>query len=555
MEHQSTLLADIGLSIITAGGMALIARFLKQPLILGYILAGIILGKEMGFALITNSASIELISEIGLIFLLFIIGLEIKVKELAKMGVSMLIIGLCQFYITLALAYMTFGFLPVPWIGEKFNALYIAVAVSLSSTLIVVKLLQDKIELSTISGQLTLGILVLQDIWAILFIGLQPNLSDPEASKIGAAFLAISGLFFVSILFSKFVLTKVFHSIANRPELVLIISIAWCFAICGVADLLSLSKEMGALIAGVTIAAFPYGSDVISKVIGVRDFFVTLFFVTLGLKVRAPSMEILLLSFVVVIFMFVFRIITIVPPAIFAKKGARNGLIASLNLSQISEFSLVIVAIGISMKHVSMELADLILTSTIISAILSTYLIQYNHILALKSLSLFSTKYKKEISELNLDEEKKHKHGDGRDIFVLGYFRIAVEFVEYVVDLSPSLAKRIVIVDYNPIHRDKLEKMGYRWAYGDIAAIESLVHAGLTEAKCIVCSISDTFLKGTTNEHLLESLKKVNPKARTILCADDQVTEKKLLKKGASKVIVPGRMAGELLFELILEEK
>ncbi|MBE7411621.1 MAG: cation:proton antiporter [Leptospiraceae bacterium] len=555
MEHQSSLLSNIGLSIVTAGGMALIARLLKQPLILGYILAGVILGKEMGFALITDGASIELISEIGLIFLLFIIGLEIKIKDLAKMGVSMLIIGVCQFYITLALAYFIFGFLPVPWIGEKFNILYLSVAISLSSTLIVVKLLQDKIELSTVSGQLTLGILVLQDIWAILFIGLQANLNNPEASKIGMSFLAISGLFFVSFLFSKFVLTRIFHAIANRPELVLVISIAWCFAICGVADLLSLSREMGALIAGVTIAAFPFGADVISKVIGVRDFFVTLFFVTLGLKVRSPSVEILLLSVVILIFLILFRIVTITFPSIVTKKGARNGLIASFNLSQVSEFSLVIVAIGISLQHVSSELSDLILTSTIFSAILSTYFIQYNHGLALKILSLFSKKYKKEIEELNIEEDKKHKHGDGRDIFVLGYFRIAMEFTEYAYDLSPSLTKRIVIVDYNPIHREKLEKMGYRWAYGDIASVESLVHSGLSEAKCIVCSISDTFLKGVTNEHLLENLKKINPKARIILCADDEATEKKLLKKGASKVIVPGRIAGELLFELILEEK
>ncbi|WP_411824082.1 cation:proton antiporter [Leptospira sp. 'Mane'] len=553
MHGEESLLTDIGLSIIFATVLSHIARVAKQPLILGYIIGGALLGKEMGFSLVTNEASIELISEIGLILLLFIIGLEINLAELAKMGKAMFLLGTLQFTLSVAFVYGFFPLLGLPIGGEKFDLLYIAVALSLSSTLIVVKLLQDKVEINTLSGKLTVGVLVFQDIWAILFMGVQPNLNSPEILKILASIGIIVLLIIFSFTVSRYILAPLYKACASSSELVLLTSIMWCFAICGIAGQAGLSKEMGALVAGMSIAAFPYGADVISKLIGIRDFFVTLFFVALGLKVPMPSVEVVAISFAIIVLMLVVRILTVAPIIIALKKGVRTGFLTGLNLAQISEFSLVILALGAGFGHVTGKLQAVILTSTIIASIVSTYIILFNHQIA-SALARFVARFgiHDEAAEVKT-EGGAHGHGDGqvRDIIVLGYFRIARAFISYLEDLSPSLIKRIIIADYNPAFKDELTGKGFQWAYADLAHPESLSHIGLHDASMVVCTISDSFLKGTNNTRLLSTLTKLAPNAKIILTSDEPDDAKKLVVDGAQKVIVPGIITGEFLYDYI----
>ncbi|TGN20474.1 cation:proton antiporter [Leptospira idonii] len=554
MHGEHSLLTDIGLSIIFATVLSHIARVLKQPLILGYIIGGALLGNQMGFSLVTDEASIELISEIGLILLLFIIGLEINLTELAKMGKTMFLLGTLQFTLSVAFVYGVFPLLNLPIGTEKFDLLYIAVALSLSSTLIVVKLLQDKVEINTISGKLTVGVLVFQDIWAILFMGVQPNLNNPEILKILTSVGIIVLLIVFSFTVSRYVLASLYKACASSPELILLTSIMWCFVVCGVAGEVGLSKEMGALVAGMSIAAFPYGADVISKLIGIRDFFVTLFFVALGLKVPMPSLQVVAISFAIIALMLFVRILTVAPIIISLKKGVRNGFLTGLNLAQISEFSLVILALGAGFAHVTEQLQAVILTSTIIASILSTYIILFNHQIAAFLARLVA---KFGIHDENKEESAQgggHGHeGDGqvRDIIILGYFRIARAFVSYLEDLSPSLIKRIIIADYNPAFKDELTNKGFKWTYADLAHPESLSHIGLHDASMVVCTISDSFLKGTNNTRLLSTLSKLAPNAKIILTSDEPGDAKKLVTDGAQKVIVPGVITGEFLYDYI----
>ncbi len=554
MEHHDiSLLRDIALGIIFATILSHIARILKQPLILGYILGGVLLGKEMGFSLVTSEASIELISEIGLILLLFIIGLEINLTELAKMGKSMFTLGILQFLLCVTFSMGFFFLLGYKMGGNNFNLLYIGVALSLSSTLIVVKLLQDKIEISTVSGKLTIGVLVLQDIWAILFMGLQPNLLSPEIWKIAQSIGIINVILVCAFVFSRYVLKNIYEACANRPELVVLTSISWCFIICGIADLAGLSKEMGALIAGMSIAAYPYGTDVISKLIGIRDFFVTLFFVSLGLKVQMPTVSMIGLACVVALFVVLIRLLSIAPVVFLAKRGLRNGLVTSLNLSQISEFSLVIIALGQGYGHVTGEVRSLILNSMILSSVLSTYLIIFNHEIAgflLRVLYVFGLSDKKKEHHINIE----HMHDEGkRDIILLGYFRIGQSLVNYISDISPNLAKRILVVDYNPANKNLLQNKGFRWEYADLAHPDTLHHIGVHHASIVICSISDVFLKGITNQRLLEQLKKLAPEAKFIMTVDEMDQKRTLMKTGAYRVIVPGEITGEFLFDLLVD--
>ncbi|TGM64239.1 potassium transporter Kef [Leptospira meyeri] len=558
MHGEESLLQDIGLSIIFATVLSHIARVLKQPLILGYIIGGAMLGKEMGFELVTNEASIELISEIGLILLLFIIGLEINLAELAKMGKAMFTLGILQFTLSVAFVYSVFPFFGLPIGSEKFDLLYIAVALSLSSTLIVVKLLQDKVEINTLSGKLTVGVLVFQDIWAILFMGVQPNLNNPEILKILSSVGIIVLLIAFSFSVSRYVLAKLYKACASSPELILLTSIMWCFLVCGIAGEAGLSKEMGALVAGMSIAAFPYGADVISKLIGIRDFFVTLFFVALGLKVPLPSLEVIGLSAAIIALMLFVRMITIAPVIIKLNKGVRNGFLTALNLAQISEFSLVILALGAGFEHITPKLQAVILTSTIIASVLSTYIIMFNHNIAATFERLLArVGISDQAEESGKEDNASHGghggHGDGmvRDIIVLGYFRIARAFVEYLEDLSPSLIKRIIIADYNPAFKEELTNKGFQWAYADLAHPDSLSHIGLHDASMVICTISDSFLKGTNNNRLLSTLSKLAPNAKIILTSDEPGEAKKLVADGAQKVIIPGVITGEFLYDYI----
>ncbi|OMI17201.1 cation:proton antiporter [Leptospira weilii] len=547
MEHQSlSLLNDIALSIIFATLFSHIARITKQPLILGYVAGGLLLGPNLGLSLVVNKESIELISEIGLILLLFIIGLEIDLKELARMGKSMFILGIVQFVFCVLLGLLFFREILANFSG-KFDLLYFAIALAISSTMIVVKLLHDKFEVSTIAGRLTIGVLVLQDIWAIIFMGIQPSLQDPQILKIVSSLGVGSVLVCVSFLISRFFLSRLFQAAASKPELILITSIAWCFLLCGFAERAGLSKEMGALIAGISIAAFPYGADVIAKLSGIRDFFITLFFVALGMKIPIPSIQIISVSLVAVVFVIFSRVLTVATPVYFSGRGLRAGIVTGLNLAQISEFSLVILSLGMGYGHISKELESTVLTSMILASVVSTYIIFFNDPISRFILRLLGI--------IGLKEEKRtESYTNGRpkrDIVILGYFRIAQSLLEEIEREKPEWLNRILIVDFNPVFRGFLEAKGIRWAYGDLANPETLHHLGIEDARYVICTISDMILKGTTNRRLLESIKGIchHTQPSIILTTDDVEEAEVLVKSGAAHVIVPGRISGMSLFK------
>lgn len=542
-----SLLKDIGLGIVFAAAASHAARLLRQPLLLGHVLGGVLLGSQLGFGLVSSAESVQLISEIGLIFLLFIIGLEIDLRELAAMGRSMAVLGFVQFAgcVALGLAFFKpFGFALG---GGRFDLLYLAVALALSSTLIVVKLLADKFETTTVAGRLTIGVLVLQDLWAIAFMAFQPNLLSPHLGGILRSVGQGAVLVAAAFLVSRHALTRLYASAGKNPELVLLTSTAWCFLICGLAEAAGLSKEMGALIAGMSIAAFPYGVDVVSKIGGIRDFFVTLFFVALGLQVPRPTLSVLGLSLLIVAFVFVSRLLTVALTARVLGMGLRTGLVSAANLSQISEFSLVILSLGAGYGHVGPELQALVLTSMLLASVASTYMILFNDRIARAILGALR---RAGLQELRAEELAGQDHS-GRDIVLLGCFRAGEILVDEIHRRAPELKPRILVVDYNPAIRGRLEARGFRWAYGDLAHPETLKHLGISGASVVVCSVPDVFLKGTSNQKLLTHLKKLAPRARWIMTADEPAGAKTLREAGAHEAVTPSELAGGKFYELL----
>jgi Kef-type K+ transport system membrane component KefB len=545
VPHDVTLLRDIALGIIFAAVLGHVARLLRQPLLLGYIAGGILLSSQMGFGLVTSAESIELISEIGLILLLFIIGLEIDLRELERLGRSMLALGLGQFVINALLGVAFFAWLGYRAGDGRFDLVYLAIVISLSSTLIVVKLLREKFELKLLSGRLTLGVLVVQDLCAIVFMAVQPSLAQPSVLRIAQSIAGGGVLVAVAFLASRYLLAPVLEASARRPELVLISSVAWCFGVSGFAAQLGLSREMGALIAGVSISTFPYGSDVISKVTGVRDFFVTLFFVALGMKVPVPTGDVLGQAALIVLFVFASRAIAVIPTARLLGEGLYAGTVTALNLAQISEFSLVILTLGAGYGHVSERAAAVVLTAMILTSLVAPYVITWNDRIARFLLRPVGR---------GVAPGAAGPAGAGRpapEIVLLGHFRIAQAVLDLVEVQAPDLKRRITLVDYDANRAHGVIARGFRWEYGDLANPDALEHLGIEEARVVVTTISDTFLTGISTRRLVGNLRRMAPRATIVMTGEEKTDAEDLLRAGADHVLIPGEITGERILDLL----
>ncbi len=538
------LLNNIGLCVIVAAVLAFLANKLKQPALLAYLVAGVLIGPEIGFGLIKDHETIEVISEIGLVLLLFIIGLEMDLKKLRESGKPVIATGITQFLICVALAipfFLLLGFR----IGDKnafggeFGLAYLAVAAAISSTMIVVKLLYDKFELDTLPGRITLGILVFQDIWAIIVLALQPNLRNPSIAPLAASFGKGILLVGVSLVISRYLLPGLFRSIAKVPELVLIMALAWCFLICAAASYSGLSKEMGALIAGVALSTFPYSLDVTAKVISIRDFFVTLFFVALGMKIPMPSATILGLAALTSLFLICSRFLSIFPVLYLMRYGHRVSLLPAINLSQISEFSLVVASLGLAMGHINSQAVSLIIFVFVITSTSSTYMINYSHQIAAGISRLLSVVGMRDLGK----DVAEAAHASSKSIVFLGFFREASAIVHEFelnakADNQHSLLDDILVIDFNPQVYSELGRRGVECVYGDIAHMETLHHAKIHHARLVVSTISDQILKGTDNARLLQQIRQLCPEAMAIVTADNPRKALELYNMGADFVLL-----------------
>jgi Kef-type K+ transport system membrane component KefB len=547
-DGHGDLLNNIGLCVIVAAALAFIANKLKQPPLLAYLLAGVLIGPELGFKLITDRETIETISEIGLILLLFIIGLEIDLKKLKASGKPMIVTGITQFLICVVLG-LPFFFLLGFRVGDsqamggQFGLGYMAVAAALSSTMIVVKLLYDKFELDTGPGRITLGILVFQDLWAIVVLALQPNLLNPQIAPLAASFAKGVLLVIASLLVSRYLLPPLFHSIAKLPEILLVMSLAWCFLVCAAAAYAGLSREMGALIAGVALSTFPYSLDVIAKVISIRDFFVTLFFVALGMKIPAPTATIVWMALATSLFLTASRFLSIFPVLYFLGNGHRVSLLPAINLSQISEFSLVVASLGLAMGHIDNQVVSLIIFVFVITSTVSTYMIKSSYSL---SNLLSRTLGKLGLKDVGSKEQEADETADAthKPIVFLGFYREASAILhEFELRDSEtgrhSFLDEILVIDFNPAVFSELRRRGIGSLYGDISHMETLHHAKIHDAKLVVSTIPDNILKGTDNERLLRQIRQLCPHARAIVTADTPQRALELYERGANFVFLP----------------
>ncbi len=533
------LIEDIGLSIIVATVVGIITHRLRQPIIVGYLLAGIIIGPQIGPQLVHDPEHIEIISEIGLILLLFIIGLEMNPQHLIAGGRAIFIVGLGQFPLSVILGFAVFA--GVGFAAGWIDALYLAIACALSSTAIVVKALFDKFELDSIPGRLTVGTLIFQDIWAILVLALQPNLANPSVLPVLGAILRAAALLAAGFLVSKYILSHVYRWISRAPEMVVAVSIGWCAFYAALAHAIGLSFEMGALIAGVSLSSFPYSEHVTEKTLPLRDFFLTLFFISLGMKIPYPETGMLLAVPWIILFVFVSRFLIVFPLARLGGSGKRTALISALNLSQISEFSLVIASIAVTRSQMEPRTMSVILYSLAATSILSSYALKYNH-----EIYSLLTRYAPFLRDAHGRDAEEHRQNV--EICVLGFHKGARAFVDRLAALRPDLLPGLLIVDYSvEVLKDVRDLYRVRILFGDISASDTLERAGVKEARTIISSIPDVLLRGTTNAKIVRLCRALNPDAFIAATADSRDQAEGLKTAGANQVLLPYVVTGERL--------
>lgn len=550
----SSLIGSVGIAILAATVASFIGHLLKQPLLLAYIAAGVVIGPKIGLGLIADLNDIDTISHIGLVLLLFLIGLEIDMKKLRESGKSLVVTGLFQFVICASLGLGFFHLLGYGFQAGKYDLFYLAACCALSSTAIVVKLLYGKFEIDTLAGRITLGVLVFQDIWAIILLGIQPNLADPQIGMVLFSFVKGSVVVATSLLLSKYLLPRLFNRVSKVPELLLVSSLGWCFFVCGFAGLLGLSLEMGALIAGIAISTFPYNLEVIAKVVNIRDFFVTLFFVALGMQIPNPvdSPAVMITAGIASIFLIGSRFLSVYPILYMFKNGNRVSLLTSINLSQISEFSLVIMALGMKAGHIGQDTMSTVIFVFVITSISSTYMIKYSDTLQKR---LGRILQKMGLKDIGTPDDSGDEQS-GKEIALLGFHRTASSFVHEIMNAdrtSPiaALKDRMVVVDFNPEVHATLQTMGVKVIYGDIGHPDTLHHAGIHEARLVISTIPDSILVGTDNLRLIRHIKKISPHAKIVVTAESAGRALKMYTEGADYVFMPRVLTARHLISIV----
>ncbi|MCK1422759.1 cation:proton antiporter [Bradyrhizobium sp. 180] len=546
------LIRDITLCILFAWMLGLLAHFSRQPLILAYLIAGFCIG-PFGAGWVKSQESISVISELGLIFMLFMIGLEIDLKKIVRAGKVILFAAGGQLLGGCLLGVLFFVGIGLSLGGGHFDAVYLCVACALSSTVIIVKVLYEKRELDTLPGRITLGVLVLQDIFAILFLAVQPSLANLQVSVILLSIGRVAVLVAAALLVSRYVLPRLFHQIARRPELILLGALAWCFLVAEMAERLSLSREMGALIAGVSLSTFPYALDVTAKVTTLRDFFITLFFVALGMTIPVPGLSVIGLALMIAAFTVVSRLVTTFTPLYLMKQGLRASLLPALNLAQISEFSLVVIQTGIADHHIAAETANAASFAFVVLAVLSTFVMTRSDEITRWMIGPLKRIGLRDLDHGSGHAEEAHEggHGEARRIVILGFFRAASALLAEIERQAPVLLEQITVVDFNPNVYQTLLSRGLHVIYGDISNVDTLLHAGIGKSEIIILSVPDSLLKGATNEKLVRHVRALNPTALIVATADLLADVGELYEAGASYVTVTRLSDAHELFTVI----
>lgn len=524
-------------------GVAFIVSYIiqtfNQPLVVGYILAGVIISPFI----IHSGASgeiIELFSEFGIAFLLFMVGLHLNPKVIKKVGLPSIVIGLGQmiiaFIMGFSISFFLFGF-------TQLTSVYIGLSMLFGSTIIVMKLLTDKGDLDTLYGRIAIGILIIEDIVAIICLMVISSFSKGASLSTFATESLISGLglIFFSFILGLFVIPLIIKKVAQSQELLFLFSLCLCFLMAALFSYFGFSIEIGALIAGVILSTSPYAIEISSKIRPLRDFFLIIFFIILGLKIQMSTLptivgKAIILSLIILII----KPIVIMSLSTLTGYTKRTNFLVGTTLAQISEFGLIVLALGVSVGHVQEEVMALMTLTAIITIAISSYMIIYSKSFYEKS-SKFIRIFEKKSAKKDREIKKNY------DVILFGYNRIGFSILRAL----KKIKQKYLVIDFNPDVIDSLKKIRVPCIYGDSSDNDLLEELPLNKLKIAISTIPEF----ETNYLLIESIRRVNKKAIIIVRSNHLGEAMDLYDKGADYVLTPHYLGGEYLAQLIRQIK
>lgn len=516
---------EISSVIAIAAGFSLLMYLLKQPLIVGYILTGLLAG-PYGLDVIKDTHTLELFSKFGIAMLLFIVGLHLSPKVIREVGKVSLLAGLGQIIIT-----STIGFFIATLLGiDRIGALYIGIAITFSSTIIILKLLSDKGDLNKLYGKIAIGLLLMQDIIATVILILSSTVSNSGGNSLSViiVFTLVKGMLLFNILLavSAFLLPRVIHFIARSQELLFIFSLAWGMGLATVFSWMGFSVEIGALVAGVTLASTPYAHEMSSRLKPLRDFFVILFFILLGAQMSFGNIQTTLPAAIILSLFVLFGnpIIVIALTSLLGYKK-RISFLTGMTITQVSEFSLIIATLGFEVGHLTKDVLSLITLTGLITITFSTYLIMHAKSIYPKVSHLLEYLSLKKSSKSAIVEEKPH------EAVLFGYHTVGHDYVE----LLKKLELDFIVVDINPERIRLLKSRDIAHTYGDAEDPEFLEELYLGTVKFVITTIPNF----KTNVYITKKIRAVNKKAIIICLAHNAAEAQGLYSHGATYVVIP----------------
>ena len=525
---MNTIFGEVGAIITVAAACALIARLFKQPPLLGYIIAGVALG-PLGFSFVHNSETLDAMRQIGITLLLFLVGLELDWSKARHQLRTASITALIQAVGSFAAGILFTSLLGIPLL----TGVYVGIILAFSSTVIVVKFLSESRDLNSLHGRLSVGILLVQDLIAIAALVLLDGITGSSALSVSnqlvLLIVKIAAILSLVWILSQYVLPPLFARIARSTELLFMSSLAWCFCFAILMKQFDFPLESGAFLAGISLASLPYGLDIVNRLRSLRDFFVVIFFVSLGISLQIPNGSYIWLTALFLAF------------TIFAKPAITFFSLAGLTQSQLSEFSLIIISVGIVHGTINSELASALTFTAIISILISTVLhgVRNSLFRSLKGiLRLAERKHRHNESLTDEMEERLENH-----IIIFGYHRMGYHILKKLHELG----HRVVVVDFNPDIIRKLRAQNIDCVYGDVEDEEIFEAIHLERASMVVSTIPHH----DETVYLIEEIKKRKSNAKLIVTAHDIDNALHYYQVGADYVILPHLLGGEHVADLI----
>lgn len=543
MELFPDIFTGMAVLLLLAAGVGAIGVRLRQPLIVAFIAVGILAGPSV-LGWVSANDQIDLLAKLGITLLLFVVGLKLDLHIIRTMGPVALATGLGQVIFTSVIGYLialALGMTPLA-------ALYVAVALTFSSTIIIVKLLSDKREVDTLHGRIALGFLIVQDLVVVLvMIGLNA-LSGIGENAVALTMLAVLGkgiAFILAIaLITRYILPRLLQLLSHSQELLVLFGIAWAVALATLGATLGFSKEVGAFVAGVSLASTPFRDALGARLVSLRDFLLLFFFIDLGARLDLGLLGAQLpeaLAFSLFVLIGNPLIVMIIMGALGYRK--RTGFLAGLTVAQISEFSLILGALGLSLGHIDAETMGLITLVGLITISASTYMILFSHPLY-ERLAPWLKVFERRHPHREMEQGATAAQG-GAEIVLFGMGR-------YGFGIAQTLRERgcrVQGIDFNPELVREGDAAGHPVLYGDAEDPEFVAALPLAQAQWVVSTARDRHV----NLALIHTLKNLGYAGRIAVTAHSADEVARLEQAGADLVMAPFADAAREAADRLLE--